>query len=168
MNLSKVYDYAPHYFSIAKLQAHLELLNDYWSFSKKNKCGKVFKSGLSKFCGRQPLKNLLSPLLNILSQMLVGHIAVQWVWYSQWVLEGSIRGSLLFNIFKNDILFFIKKSDTCNRNIRYSSSKNLYYINEIFLIKLHEKFFELAYNRYICLTLTSKFWPTTDKCCPEK
>ena len=28
---------------------------------------KAFKSGLSKFCGRQPLKNLLSPLLNTLS-----------------------------------------------------------------------------------------------------
>ena len=27
---------------------------------------KVFKSGLSKFCGRQPLKNSLSPLLNTL------------------------------------------------------------------------------------------------------
>ena len=27
------------------------------------------KSGLSKFCGRQPLKNVLSPLLNILSRI---------------------------------------------------------------------------------------------------
>ena len=31
---------------------------------------KVFKSGLSKFCGRQPLKHLLSPLLNTLSHMM--------------------------------------------------------------------------------------------------
>ena len=30
---------------------------------------KVFKSGLSKFYGRQPLKNLLSPLLNTLSHI---------------------------------------------------------------------------------------------------
>ena len=30
---------------------------------------KVFKSGLSKFCGRQPLKNLLSPLVNTLSHL---------------------------------------------------------------------------------------------------
>ena len=30
---------------------------------------KVFKSGLSKFCGRQPLKSLLSPLLNTLSHL---------------------------------------------------------------------------------------------------
>ena len=28
------------------------------------------KIGLSKFCGRQPLKNLLSPLSNALSQIL--------------------------------------------------------------------------------------------------
>ena len=28
------------------------------------KWDKVFKSGLSKFCGRQPLQNLPSPLLN--------------------------------------------------------------------------------------------------------
>ena len=57
-------------------------------FNCKKKWDKVFKSGLSKFCGRQPLKNfkgcrpysfkffkgclpqnLLSPLLNTLSQM---------------------------------------------------------------------------------------------------
>ena len=32
---------------------------------------RVFKSGLSKFCGRKSLKNLLSPLLNTLSQVNV-------------------------------------------------------------------------------------------------
>ena len=30
---------------------------------------KVFKSGLSKFCGRQSLKNLLTPLLNNLFRL---------------------------------------------------------------------------------------------------
>ena len=35
--------------------------NDIWD--------KVFKSGPSKFCGRQPLKNLLSPLFNTLSHL---------------------------------------------------------------------------------------------------
>ena len=30
----------------------------------------IFKSGLSKSCGRQPLKNLLRPLLNILSHIV--------------------------------------------------------------------------------------------------
>ena len=33
------------------------------------KWGKVFKSGLSKFCERQPLKNFLIPLLNTLFQI---------------------------------------------------------------------------------------------------
>ena len=31
--------------------------------------GKVFKNEPSKICGRQPLKNLLSPLLNTLSYL---------------------------------------------------------------------------------------------------
>ena len=31
---------------------------------------KVFKSGLSKCCGRPPLKNLLSPLLNFFSHII--------------------------------------------------------------------------------------------------
>ena len=38
-------------------------LSDIWD--------KVFKNGLIKFCGRQPLKNLLSPLLNIWSHLLL-------------------------------------------------------------------------------------------------
>ena len=32
---------------------------------------KVFKSGLSKFCGREPSKNLLGPLLNSLSHIIL-------------------------------------------------------------------------------------------------
>ena len=31
---------------------------------------KVFHSGLRKFCGRQPLKNFFSPLLNTLSHII--------------------------------------------------------------------------------------------------
>ena len=31
----------------------------------------IQKSRLSKFCGRQPLKNLLSPLLNTLSHLML-------------------------------------------------------------------------------------------------
>ena len=41
------------------------------------KWDKVFKSGLSKFCGRQPLKNLLIPLLNTLSRMIVEKVRTQ-------------------------------------------------------------------------------------------
>ena len=42
---------------IPKNMKDKELCNYSW--------GKVFKGGLSKFCGRQPLKNLLSLFLNI-------------------------------------------------------------------------------------------------------
>ena len=35
--------------------------------------GKVFKSGLSIFCGRQPLKNLVSPILNTLSRIIISN-----------------------------------------------------------------------------------------------
>ena len=35
-----------------------------------HKWGNVFKIGLSKCYRRQPLKNVLSPLLNTLSQMI--------------------------------------------------------------------------------------------------
>ena len=44
----------------------------YWlTYINLNIWDKVFKSRLSKFCGRQPLKNLLSPLLNNLSYLFV-------------------------------------------------------------------------------------------------
>ena len=44
-------------------------LTIYMIIGEKFICYKVFKSGLSKFCERQPLKNLLSPLLNKISHM---------------------------------------------------------------------------------------------------
>ena len=51
----------------------------------KIECVKVFKNALSKICGRQPLKNLkflkgfppqalLGPILNILTQIICGHV----------------------------------------------------------------------------------------------
>ena len=43
------------------------------------KWGKVCKNGLCKFCGRQPLKNLLSPFLNTLSHMLIFHDSPVWI-----------------------------------------------------------------------------------------
>ena len=37
---------------------------------------KEFKNGLSKFCGRQPLKYLLSPLLNTLSNLQLSNTLI--------------------------------------------------------------------------------------------
>ena len=44
------------------------------NFHKKKRLinwDKVFKSGISIFCGRQSLKKLLSPILNTLSQLFL-------------------------------------------------------------------------------------------------
>ena len=50
---------------------------------------KVFKSGLSKFCGRQPLKNLLSPLLNTLS-----HLKIDFFTNINEIIKKDIKNSL--------------------------------------------------------------------------
>ena len=60
---------------------------------------KVFKSGLSKFCRRQSSKNLLSPLLNTLSNLI--HLLHVWNLEHQqndqcsWVIAFGGRGKLI-------------------------------------------------------------------------
>ena len=46
---------------------------------------KVFNSGLSKFCGSHPLKNVLSPLLNTFS-----HIVFKPMWISKKIIVHTI------------------------------------------------------------------------------
>ena len=59
--------------------------------------------------------------------------------YSNWfevlrgIPQGSILVSLLFNIFINDVFFFIEKSAICNfadGNTLYSCDRNLLHIEE--------------------------------------
>ena len=73
-----------------ELGENIEWGNQNWSEKKGNsclsfirncpthqimgKCDKVFKNGLSRICGRQPLKRLLSPFLNTLSQVTLKQI----------------------------------------------------------------------------------------------
>ena len=53
---------------------------------------KVFESGLKEFFGRQPLKNLLSPLLNALF-----HLSKDLIEYKYVVLKNSIFDEKVLN-----------------------------------------------------------------------
>ena len=73
------------------------------------KWDRVFKSGLIKFCGRQPLKNLLSPLLNTLSQILL------WKYFIKknrdWVVFCKRRNDFPMNFVESRKKFYKHISD---------------------------------------------------------
>ena len=88
MDLSKAFDCLPHAILICKLSAY----------------------GLSD----NATKLLLSYLSNRKQQIKIGNIVSTWVNIQKGVPHSSIPGPLLFNVFINDIFYFIKHCDLYN------------------------------------------------------
>ena len=102
MNLSKTYHCLPHDLLIAKLGAN----------------------GLD----RSSLRLLMDYLNSRKQRTKVGSSYSKWSEIKHGIRQGSILGSLLFNIFINDLFFVIEKSDICNfadDNTLYSCGANL-------------------------------------------
>ena len=107
MDLSKAYDCLPHDLLIAKLEAYA--------------------------LGNGSLNLLLDYLSFWKQRTKVGSVYSKWSNIRRGIPQGSILGSLLFNIFINDIFMIIEQSDICNfadDNNLYSCGKKLTEINE--------------------------------------
>lgn len=102
MDLSKAFDCLPHNLLIAKLKAY----------------------GLSEGA----VKLLESYLSNRSQQVRLGPCTSTWEKLTKGVPQGSILGPLLFNVFLNDIFYFILKSLLYN----YADDNTLAYIHKDF------------------------------------
>ena len=107
MDLSKAYDCLPHDLIIAKLEPY----------------------GLDT----NSLRFIFDYLSSREQRTKIGSAYSNWSKVLRGIPQGSILGPLLFNIFINDIFFFIEKSEICNfadDNTLYSCDRNLLRIKE--------------------------------------
>ena len=88
MDLSKAYDVLSHELLIAKLEAYGFSLNS--------------------------LKLLYSYLSNRKQRVRIESIFSEWIGIVLGVPQGSILGPILFNIFINDMFFFLLETEVCN------------------------------------------------------
>ena len=108
MYLSKAYDCLPHDLIIEKLEAY----------------------GLDT----NSLRFVFDYLSSRKQRTKIGSTYSNWSKVLCGIPQGSILGPLLFNIFTNDIFFFIEKSEICNfanDNTPHSCDRNLLRIKKI-------------------------------------